>query len=112
MYIDVKYLFWGIIGVIGAVALVYLIITLNHLCKLIKNANELLDSNKKNINVFCESLPEVSKNLNGICENVKDISDVATEVTAEAIVAKENIFSHYETIKDILEIILNVFVKK
>ena len=42
----------------------------------------------------------------------KDISDVATETTADLIVAKENIESNVETVKEIAKIINQVFFKK
>lgn len=112
MYIDLWDLFWGVIGVIGGAALVFIIITLNNLTKLIKNANNLIEQNKNNINTLCNKLPEISDNITEISGNVKDISDVATEVTAEAIVAKDSILSNYETAKDILNIILSIFTKK
>lgn len=44
-------------------------------------------------------------------DNVKGITDVATEATAEAIVAKDNFLSNYETIKDIINIIASIFIK-
>ena len=46
-----------------------------------------------------------------ITDNVKGITDVATEATAEAIVAKDNFLSNYETIKDIINIIASIFIK-
>lgn len=112
MYIDIQYLFWGVVGIVGIVVLVYLIIVLNNLIKLIKNINVFIEENKKSLNTFCNKLPQISHNISEISDNVKDISNVATEVTAEAIVAKESFVSNYETVKDILNIILNIFMKK
>ncbi len=47
--------------------------------------------------------------MNDACQNIKDISDVATETTADLIVAKENIESNVETVKEIAKIINQVF---
>lgn len=112
MYIDLESLFWIIIGIIAGITLVYLIITLNNICKLIKNINGFMERNSKSLECFCNKIPNITNNLDNIIINAKDISDVATEVTAEAIVAKENFTSYYDTVKDILDIIINVFLKK
>ena len=77
----------------------------NTFCKLINddfinNINSLIDRNKENITTTCSNLPAISKNAIEITDNVKGIAEVATEATAEAIVAKDNLLSNYETIKD------------
>ena len=63
------------------------------------------------ITTTCSNLPAISKNAIEITDNVKGIAEVATEATAEAIVAKDNLLSNYETIKDIINIIASIFIK-
>lgn len=112
MYINLESLFLYVFAIAAIIGIVYFIIVLNKLINLINNINRLLDRNINNIDIFCDTLSTISKNAIDISKNVKDISEVATEVTAEAIVAKESLINNYETIKDILNIILSIFIKK
>ena len=112
MYINLFDLFWLVIGIIGAVALIYFIITLSKFGKLLTNINDLLSENKKNIDKLCKDLPIVTENAIEISDNLKDVSAVVTEATADALVAKDNLVNNIDTIKDILSIFLSVFSKK
>ena len=112
MYIELDTVFWVVIGISSVVALVFLILTLNNICKLVKNVNGLLEKNSENINKLCDTLPSITENVESVVINAKDISDVATEITADAIVAKDNFTNHYGTLKDIVDILVNVFMKK
>ncbi|MGU8246254.1 hypothetical protein ACV3T0_13030 [Clostridium perfringens] len=90
-----------------------MILTLNKVLKLVSNINSLLDQNKDNLTKTINDLPTtIANNVNDACQNIKDISDVATETTADLIVAKENIESNVETVKEIAKIINQVFFKK
>lgn len=111
MYVSIKDLFLAILYLVAMGALVYFMVGINHLIKTLKNINSLIDKNKTSVNDFCNKLPNISSNIEEISDNIKDISEVATEVTADAIVAKENIVNNYETIKDIINIVLGIFVK-
>ncbi|MDZ4992132.1 hypothetical protein GNF80_03980 [Clostridium perfringens] len=111
MYIDLNIIYL-LLAILGCVAIVYLILTLNKILKLISNINGLLDQNKDNLNKTIQDLPVIANNVNNTCQNIKDISDVATETTAELIVAKENIESNVEIVKEIAKIINQVFFKK
>ncbi|ELC8443099.1 hypothetical protein QYB59_002128 [Clostridium perfringens] len=111
MYIDLNIIYL-LLAILGCVAIVYLILTLNKILKLISNINGLLDQNKDNLNKTIQDLPAIANNVNNTCQNIKDISDVATETTAELIVAKENIESNVEIVKEIAKIINQVFFKK
>lgn len=111
MYIDLNIIYL-LLAILGCVAIVYLILTLNKILKLISNINSLLDQNKDNLNKTIQDLPAIANNVNNTCQNIKDISDVATETTAELIVAKENIESNVEIVKEIIKIINQVFFKK
>lgn len=112
MYIDINDLFWMILGLVAAVALVYIIITLKNVIKLLNNVNEIIEDNKGNIKDLCEDLPKISGNVIEITDNAKDIVEVATDFTADAVIAKESLTSNYETIKDILNIVIGIFAKK
>ena len=89
MYIDLKIIYF-ILATLGCIALIYIIITLSNLNKLIKNSNELVIDNKNNI---------------------KDITEVATDVTADFIVTKENMKSNIEVVTEILNILKSIFGK-
>ena len=108
MLVDIRYIFWGFIGLILGtaliVAIVYLILTLKKLSTLLDNLNSILDSNKENLN-------KTSNNIADITGNVKDISDVATEATADILVARDSLVNNLVIFKDILTIILNTFKK-
>lgn len=105
MYINVADLFWIIIALLGAFALVVLILCLLKLLNVLTKVDTLLDENKNNLDTTLT-------NVKGISENVKDISDVATEATADAIVVKENLSNQLSTLKEIASIISSVFLKK
>jgi len=112
MYISLYSLFWGVIGIIGAVALIYIIITLSKFGKVLTNINDLVSQNRTNIDKLFKDLPIVSGNAIEISDNLKDVSAVVTEATAEAIVAKDNLVNNIDIFKDVLNIILSVFSKK
>ena len=100
MYISLSLLLNVILGSLGIAALILFIILILKVLKLVNN-----------ITKACSNLPTISKNAIDITDNVKGITDVATEATAEAIVAKDNFLSNYETIKDIINIIASIFIK-
>ena len=103
MYIDLKIIYF-ILATLGCIALIYIIITLSNLNKLIKNSNELVIDNKNNIRNSLLKLPEVISNFN-------DITEVATDVTADFIVTKENMKSNIEVVTEILNILKSIFGK-
>ena len=110
MYIDLKIIYF-ILATLGCIALIYIIITLSNLNKLIKNSNELVIDNKNNIRNSLLKLPEVISNFNDVSENMKDIPEVATDVTADFIVTKENMKSNIEVVTEILNILKSIFGK-
>ena len=110
MYIDLKIIYF-ILATLGCIALIYIIITLSNLNKLIKNYNELVIDNKNNIRNSLLKLPEVISNFNDVSENMKDITEVATDVTADFIVTKENMKSNIEVVTEILNILKSIFGK-
>ena len=46
-----------------------------------------------------------------VSENMKDITEVATDVTADFIVTKENMKSNIEVVTEILNILKSIFGK-
>ena len=110
MYIDLKIIYF-ILATLGCIALIYIIITLSNLNKLIKNSNELVIDDKNNIRNSLLKLPEVISNFNDVSENMKDITEVATDVTADFIVTKENMKSNIEVVTEILNILKSIFGK-
>lgn len=92
----------GILCILGAVTLVYLIITLIKVGKLLTKATDFFDKNEENLNVTVSNLKDIS-------DNVKDVSEVVTETTADAIVMKETFAENLSSLSDIISIILNVF---
>lgn len=112
MYISLTALFFSILGIVGLATLIYLIVLIHKVIKLVTNLNRLVTRNYNNINKMCDKLPSISENINDVCDNFKDVSNVITETTADVIVAKDNLFSNFEVIKEILNIIISVFNKK
>ena len=112
MYISLSHLFGIVLGLLGITVLVLLILFLIKIIKLVSNINSLIDNNKKNISETCSYLHAITQNAIEITDSVKGIADVATEATAEAIVAKDNILANVETVKDIINIILSIFIKQ
>lgn len=112
MYIEMNSLLLLILALLGSVALVYIIITLKNLSKLISGINDMLNKNRDNIDELCNKLPKISDNLSEISDNVKDVTEVVTETTADVIVAKDSLINNIEVFKDILNILIGVFVKK
>lgn len=111
MYISLNAFFIGILYLLGIAALILLIIVLLKINKLITNFVNFLEKNRDNLQVSCNDLPKITKNIVEITDNAKDISEVATEFTADAIVAKESLFSNYDILKEIFKIIKSVFLK-
>ena len=111
MYISLNQLFTFITFLLLVILLVLAIIVLFKLSKVVSSVFELIENNKKNIDMTCNELPSISKNIVEITDNVKDISEVATEFTADAIVTKENIINNYEILKEVLKIVKSVFLK-
>ncbi|MGL5314415.1 MAG: hypothetical protein ACRC92_14290 [Peptostreptococcaceae bacterium] len=110
MYIDLNVIYF-ILALLGCIAIVYVIITLNNINKLIKTSNELMLNNKDSINKSLVNLPNVVANFSEVSENMKDVTEVVTDVTADFIVTKDNIKSNMEIGLEILNILRSVFSK-
>ncbi|WP_195940443.1 hypothetical protein [Romboutsia sp. 1001713B170131_170501_G6] len=111
MYIDLNVIYI-ILALLGIGALIFLIITLKNINEFIKNINKVVSINSDNIHTVVGKLPNLVDNISDISENVKDVSEVATDVTADIIVAKENVKSNVEIFTEILNILKSVFINK
>ena len=105
MYIKVSDLCLIVLGALIFIAILYLISVLKKLSSFIDNLNNFFSKNYKSLNVSIS-------NIKTITDNFKDISEAVTDTTADALIAKDNIKDNINTIKDIINIILNVFSKK
>ena len=105
MYIKVSDLCLIVLGALIFIAILYLIYVLKKLSSFIDNLNNFFSKNSKSLNVSIS-------NIKTITDNFKDISEAVTDTTADALIAKDNIKDNINTIKDIINIILNVFSKK
>lgn len=105
MYIKVSDLCLIILGALIFIAILYLISVFKKLSSFIDNLNNFFEKNSKSLNTSIS-------NVKVITDNFKDVSEAVTDTTADALIAKENIKDNINTIKDIVNIILNVFSKK
>lgn len=105
MYIKVSDLCLIVLGALIFIAILYLISVLKKLSSFIDNLNNFFAKNSKSLNVSIS-------NIKTITDNFKDISEAVTDTTADALIAKDNIKDNINTIRDIINIILNVFSKK
>ena len=103
MYIDLNIVYFGI-GLLVCALLVYLIVTLTKVNKLIDDSRELLIKNKDNIDQIFTQAPQIVSNIN-------DITEVATDITADIVVTKENMKSNLEVVSDVVGIVKNVMAK-
>lgn len=110
MYIELNTIYF-ILALAGCAAVVYLIIVLRNFNKLIKQSNEILSDNKDSIKEAIDDLPKLVTNISDASENIKDVSEVVTDVTADFIVAKDNVKSNLEIATEILNIVRTVFGK-
>ena len=105
MYIKVSDLCLIVIGALVFIAILYLISVLRKFSSLIDNVNNFLTKNSDNLNASID-------NIKDITNNIKDVSEAVTDSTADALIIKENLKDNITTLKDIINIILNVFTKK
>lgn len=111
MYIKLSTLGFVCLGVLLAVALIYLIILIHKLSQTVSKVNLIIDKNEKNISELMDNLPKVSENISEIAENGRLISEVITETAASAVEAKNNISEYLVIVKDIINIIRVIFRK-
>lgn len=111
MYIRLDSLVYGILIILGIVALVLTIMLLLKLYKLVSRVNGLLERNEKNIEEMLVAFPKATNNFLELSDGLKNVGDVITETTATAIETKENLEDYITIFKDVFLIIKQVFSK-
>lgn len=111
MYVNLFSLSFGILFILGTIALIILIMVLLKLFKFLSRINGLLERNQKNMDEILTSLPKATKNFLELSDDLKAVGEVLTETTATAIVTKEHVEDYMEVFMDILKIIKKVFAK-
>ncbi len=111
MYISLFSLGSIILFVLGAIALVILIMVLIKLFGFLAKVNGLIERNEKNIDEILISLPKATENFLALSDDLKAVGEVLTETTATAIETKEHIDDYMDVFMDILKIVKTVFSK-
>jgi hypothetical protein len=112
MYINLYDLCFGILFILGTIALVILIMVLIKLFGFLGRVNGLIKRNEKNMDEILTSLPKASKNFLELSGDLKAVGEVITETTATAIETKEHLEGYKDVFMDILKIVTLVFSKK
>jgi peptidoglycan hydrolase CwlO-like protein len=112
MYISLFSLCFGVLFILGAIALVILIMVLIKLFGVLSRVNSLMQKNEKNIEEILVTLPKATENFLKLSDDLKSVGEVLTETTATAIETKENIEDYTDIFMDLLKIVKTVFVKK
>lgn len=112
MYISLFSLCFGILFILGAIALVILIMVLIKLFDFLSRVNGLMQRNEKNMDEILVTLPEATGNFLKLSDDLKAVGEVLTETTATAIETKENIKDYTDIFMDLLKIVKTVFTKK
>lgn len=108
MYIGLNEIF-VILALMGIVGIVYFIVTLNNINKLIKYVNTEFKRNSGFINESLTKLPSVINNFHDVSENMKDVTEAVTDLTADAVIAKETVKTNLDLVTEIMSIVKSVF---
>lgn len=112
MYIKLSTLCYGILFILGVVALILIIVAFYKIVNIVTKFNGFMDRNKENIDNTLNYLPKTTENFHELSDSLKNVGDVITETTATAIEKGEHVGDFVNTVKDIINIILNVIEKK
>ncbi|NLM74758.1 MAG: hypothetical protein GX187_01535 [Clostridiaceae bacterium] len=99
---------WGelitvVLFILGSALLFYLILAISNILKVIRNINQILETNKDNIQKSIEKLPEITDNTAKITGMVKDNIESIQDVVKDVGKISETVRDGVETIqKDIL----------
>jgi F0F1-type ATP synthase membrane subunit b/b' len=111
MYISLSSLCFGVLFVLGTIALIILIMVLIKLFVFLKRVDGIIERNEKNVDEMLTSLPKATKNFLELSDDLKAVGEVITETTATAIETKEHIGDYMDIFKDVLKIIKTIFAK-
>ena len=112
MYISLYDLCFGILFILGTIALVILIMVLIKLFGLLARVSDLIKRNEKNMDEILTVLPKATKNFLELSSDLKAVGEVITETTATVIATKEHLEGYSDVFMDILKIVTLVFAKK
>ncbi len=102
---------WGelitiVLFVLGSALLFYLILAVANLLRVLKNVNQILETNKDNIQKSVEKLPEITDNTAKITGMVKDNIESIQSVVEDVGKISETVKNGVETIQN--DIVLKV----
>lgn len=120
--ISVKDLISFILFLLGATAVVYLVIVLHNVNKLVKQVNLVIADNKTNIDKTMEVMPEVANNLNSTVVSIKGTVDrtgniidnfegTVSEVAASFEDTSESIIDVIKASINVIKTIMSLFSK-
>ena len=100
-----------VLAILGCVALVFLILVLRKLSALMTNIDTLITQNSTNIGLTIAKLPGILTTVDEVTDNAKDVTDVAVDVAADVLTAKEKVKSGISTTAAVAGIIKDTFSK-
>jgi len=112
VYISLINLCYGILFILGTIALIILIMVLIKLFSFLSRVEGLIKRNEKNVDEILISVPKATKNFLDLSDNLKAVGDVITETTANVIETKQHLEGYKDVFIDILKIATLVFTKK
>ena len=75
------------------------------------NIDTFITQNTNNIGLTIAKLPAIASNIDSVADNAKDITDVAVDVSADVLLAKEKVKSGIKTTSAVADIIKTSFKK-
>lgn len=102
-------LIYTIILALVIVVVVYLVKTLKGIADSTKRINDLLDSNRKNIDETIESLPKVCKNIEDITASLKGKTDLLDNLLPSGEEAAASDGSYIENLVTAISSVVDIF---
>lgn len=100
-----------VLAILGCVALIFLIVLLRRLSALMTNIDTIITQNSTNVGLTIAKLPGILDQVDSVVDNAKDVSNVAVDVAADVITAKEKVKSGFATTTAVAGIIKDTFSK-
>lgn len=100
-----------VLVILGCIALIFLIIVLKRLSSLMSNIDMLITQNSNNVGLTIAKLPGILSTVDTVLDNAKDVTDVAVDVSADVLTAKEKVKSGFQTTAAVADIIKTSFRK-
>lgn len=100
-----------VLAILGCIALIFLIVVLKKLSALMTNVDTLITQNSNNLGLTIAKLPGILTTVDAVVDNAKDVTDVAVDVSADVLTAKEKVKSGIQTTAAVADIIKTSFRK-